>query len=89
MNSNSKNVAGNAPPKPEPTSKENLMPDDPILAALRDTQQRLAATLAEAEQERRRRHRAEQRLDQAHRLIAAQTRLVDDLGARPASEAAA
>lgn len=65
------------------------MPDDPIVAALLDTQRRLAAARAEVEQERRRRHWAEQQLDQANQLIADQTQLIDELGARPAKEIAA
>lgn len=59
---------------------------DPVLAALRDTQQRLSTAYAETEQERLRRHRAEQRLDQAHRMLSRQVELIENLGGRPARE---
>lgn len=62
---------------------------DPILDALKDTQRRLTAAIADCEQERRRRHRAEQLLDSAHRLIADQHQLIEDLGGQPARQVAA
>lgn len=55
---------------------------DPILAALADTQRRLAAAKADAENQRRLRHHTEQLLDQAHHLIADQHRQIENL-ARP------
>lgn len=61
---------------------------DPILAALSDTQHRLAAAIAETENERLRRHQVEQLLDSAHELIADQHRLIETLGGQLARGAA-
>ncbi|MCD2263273.1 hypothetical protein K3888_11245 [Dietzia aurantiaca] len=62
---------------------------NPVLVALADTQRRLAAAVADAEQERLRRHRTEQLLASAQDMIADQHRLIEDLGGRPARPVAA
>lgn len=57
---------------------------DPVLTALADTQRRLAAALDDVHRESIQRHRVERLLDSAHRMIADQHQLIEDLGGRPA-----